>query len=197
MPYRAWLRHVGRSLTDRLDRLRGTFETLGERLRDAVAQALGQSVAGAVHEAVHEAVHTALTDSSHDPPSLAPRLYQPATTARPFWRDPDAPYWDDDPDDWRQPDMEEEPPAPSTSAAARLRQVLLIGCASAAWWLRQSGRFPLIAALLVGLLSAALVHFGGPLAAAGIGLIGSLLHLWTLTDFVRAGGALLAPLRRS
>ena len=46
MPYRAWLRHVGRSLAERLDRLRGTFETLRERLRKAVAQAVGQSVAG-------------------------------------------------------------------------------------------------------------------------------------------------------
>ena len=193
MPYRAWLRQVGRSLAERLDRLRGTFETLRERLGDAVAQAVGQSVAGAVHEAVH----TALTDSSHDPHSLAPRLYQPATPARPFWRDPQDPYWDDDPDDWRPPAREEEPPAPPTSAAARWRQVLLMGCASAAWWLRQSRRFPLIAALLVGLLSAALVHFGGPLAAAGIGLMGALLQLWTLTDFVRAGTALLAPLRRS
>ena len=193
MPYRAWLRHVGRSLADRLDRLRGTFETLRERLRDAVAQAIGQSVAGAVHEAVH----TALTDFSHDPPSLTPRLYQPATTARPFWRDPNDPYWGDAPDDWGEPDVQEEPPAPPTSAAARLRQILLIGCASAAWWLRQSGQFPLVVALLMGLLSAALVHFGGPLAAAGIGLIGSLLNVWTLTDFLRSGGALLAPLRRS
>ena len=193
MPYRAWLRHVGRSLAERLDRLRGTFETLRERLRDAVAQAIGQSVAGAVHEAVH----TALTDSIHDPPSLTPRLSQPATTVRPFWRDPNDPYWGDDPHDWREPGMEEEPPPSPTSAATRWRQVLLVGCASVGWWLRQSGQLPLIAALLLGLLSAALVYCGRPLVAAGMGLMGSLLHLWNLTDLVRAGaaGSLLSLLR--
>jgi len=193
---RAWLRHAGRSLAERLDRLRVTFETLRERLRAAVSEAVGQTVAGAVHEAVH-----AVLGEADRPAERSSGVYRDPDTPRGWWRDPAEPPWQDEPDHWQEYNDEEEP-APVASGplpaapATRLRDALVVGCESAAWWLRRwTGRFPVAAALTVVLLSATLAHVGGPLAAAGIGLVGSLVSLTTFGDTLRSGAAALKLFR--
>jgi len=196
MASRAWLRQLGHSLADRLDRLRFTFDTLRERVRAAVSEAVGQTVASAVHEAVHAVLGE--VDAAQDG---SPRLYRSPEASPPWWREPGNPSWSGDPDSWREPAEEYKPAAelsslPALSQPAQFRQALVVGCESAALWLRSwTGRFPIASGLLVGLVSAALAHVGGPPAAAGIGLIGSFLGLTSISNIIRSGAAALAPFR--
>jgi len=196
MASRAWLRQLGYTLADRLDRLRATFDTLRERVRAAVSEAVGQTVASAVHEAVHAILGE--VDAAQDGSA---RPYRSPQVSPSWWREPDNPPWSDDPDRWREPVEEYEPAAqpsssPALSQPAQLRQALVVGCESAALWLRSwTGRFPIASGLVIGVVSAALAHVGGPSAAAGIGLIGSFLGLTSVSNIIRSGAAALAPFR--
>jgi len=193
MASRAWIRRLGHSLADRLDRLRVTFDTLRERVRAAVSEAVGQTIASAVHEAVHAVLGE--VDAAQEG---SPRFHHPSPS---WWREPDNPSWSDHQDAWREPAEEYESAtdaasSPLLSQPAQLRQALVVGCESAALWLRSwTGRFPLASGLIVGVASAALAHVGGPLATASIGLIGSFLGLTSISKAIRSGAAALDPFR--
>jgi len=165
-PSRAWLRHAGRSLAERLDRLRATFDTLRERLRAAISEAIGQTIAGAVHDAVH----AVLSDTNS------------------WRRDPEERPWAEDREQWNADDREElaqeSPPASPQPAPARLRKALIMVLHSAAWLLRRwTGRFSLEAALTM--------------AAAGIGLVGSIVSLTNLGGTISTGATAIRPIRCS
>jgi len=179
-PSRAWLRQLGHSLAERLDRLGAMFETLRERLRAAISEAIGQTVAGAVHDAIH----AVLADTNR--PEEPSRLYRAPDTPRPWWRDPEERPWADDREHWHEGDHEEPSQelhqAPPQPAPARLRKALVVVFHSAAWLLRRwTGRCPLEAALTM--------------AAAGIGLVGSIVSLTCLGDAVGTGATAIRPFR--
>ena len=65
---------------------------------------------------------------------------------------------------------------------------VLVGCEAAAWWLRQRwGHVPVLAALVIGGLAAAVSFVGGPLGAAGVAIAGSAVSLMTLARASRIG----------
>jgi hypothetical protein len=183
MPSLHWLRRASRALAGRLDRLRLTFEHLREQLRDAISQQIGQTVAGAVRDAVHQL--------------LAETPFRQETA--PAWRSHHSsssrdPMWDDDSDDaWaeRRERWDDDAPVPTRhevapivdeeAAHANLNRAVMVGCEAAAWWLRQRwGRLPLVTAVLIGALAAAVSHVGGPLSVAGVAMAGSAVSLMTL-----------------
>jgi hypothetical protein len=65
-------------------------------------------------------------------------------------------------------------------------------------WLRRSvGRFPVLTAVAIGLLTALATYAGGPLAAALVSLAGSALNLLSLAGAVQTSADALAVLARS
>jgi hypothetical protein len=189
-----------RLLTRQLARLGDTLETFGTRLRDAVAAAVGETVSGIVRETVRAVLAEA--------PALATateRFVSSPQPTRPRWRGPDDPDpepWYDDPEpEWPEADDQETPPAPGvdrTSARSRWPRALAVGFQTTLGWLRRSvGRFPVLTAVAVGLLTALATLAGGPLAAAAVGLAGSACNLLSLADAVQLGAATLAGFRRS
>jgi hypothetical protein len=178
----AWLRHVRRALSERLDRLHLALESLTEKLRESVALAVGQAVGGAVHDAVQAALE------GHATGPLAGRHYTPVRERESMW---------DDERPWRQ-DSHDYPPeeeydaegegeygelahrsAPGQPRRQRGLAALAAGLQACAWLLRRPDRrasfWPTVC---VGLLAAVTVYVAGPLLA-------SPLH-----GLVRLGGAL-------
>jgi hypothetical protein len=195
--FRALLDAGGRSLARHLDRLRHTLDTLGQRLRDALAHAVGQAVAGAVQEAVHVVL------ANRPSPARPVPFDRPRAPPALSWEEPAEPPWPDEADGRAQEDWGDEPlPQPASSPRQpqprSFGRALLVGCETAAWWLRrQAGRGTAWAALGLGLAAAVAVLAGGPLAAAGLGLAGTALGLLGLADAARAGVAALATLGTS
>jgi hypothetical protein len=73
-----------------------------------------------------------------------------------------------------------------------------VGLHTTLGWLRRSvGRFPVLTAVAVGLLTALATYAGGPLAAAVVGLAGSACNLLSLAEVVQLGADTLAGFRRS
>jgi hypothetical protein len=189
------LRGGGRALAGHLERLRLLLEGLGARLRDGVAGAVGRTVAAAVYDAVHDL----LRDGAEDLAGARYRASWSDEEADEHWQrrlDPYDPYGADlDPfDDERvgQPDADE--PAPRWG---RWGASLALACHALTLYLRRKGpRYPLAAAVGVGLASALAIFLGGPLLVAGVGLGGSALSLACLADSLRAGAAALFALAR-
>jgi hypothetical protein len=191
---RTWLSRANRALAGRLDQLRQTLATLQERLRGAIARAIGQSVAGAVQEAVAAVLDAPLP--FRDSPGWGAGTAAPA---RPFWREAEG-SWDEDREDWYDGGEEESPAEPPAAPVPGIsptgwQRAWWVGLGATTWWLRRwTGCWPVLTALVLGLCSAAVNAVGGPLAAAGIGLAGSVVSLWALSETVTAGETLLAPL---
>jgi hypothetical protein len=182
-------------LARHLTRLSETLETIGERLRDAVSAAVGETVAGIVRETVRAVLAdrpTVLTSSERYSPSPGRR--------RPLWTrpdDPDEEPWFDDPYGYPpNENYEAAPPAPrtdTTSAPSRLPRASAVGFQTALCWLRcRVGRFPVLTAVAVGLLTALATYAGGPLAAAAVGLAGSAFSLLSLAESVQISADALA-----
>lgn len=190
---KSWLARAGQTLADRLDRLRYDLESMHERLRAAVAQAVGQTIADIVQDAVNAVLDT--PSYHHDSPD---RRYGSPGYARATWQDAQDPVWRDHPDYWHEWDEEEVPqrqaPTPKLeSRASGLGKALMVGCETAAWWLRRwTGRYSALAALGIGLATAAVTYTGGPLTGAAIGLAGAALGLLNLGETVQAGALALA-----
>src|SRR5262245_8551337 len=210
---RSLVRSGSQALARHLEQLREALDTLGERLRDALARAVSQSVAAAVREAV-------LAVLAEGPPRPLPDE-RPRDPPSALWDAPAEPTWleatadwaeaaaDDPPARSRRPgrrraphDRDDEPAAPCPQELAPQRPhglinilgpALLAGCETAARWLRRRpGRGAVLTALGAGLLVAVLTGVGGPVAATGLGVAGAALGLLGLADTARAGGAALA-----
>jgi hypothetical protein len=193
----SWLDAARRSLAHHLERLRQALDALGQRLREALAHTVGQAVAGAVREAMQAVLgggpcpaRTVPGDRTRDPPAL-------------LGHEPQESPWPAETDDGREGEEYAEPAPQAAPRSAQppsrgVGRALLVGCETAAWWLRrQAGRGAAWAALGLGLAAAVAVLAGGPLAAAGLGLVGSALGLLGLTDAAYAGVAALATLGTS
>src|SRR5262245_5047136 len=206
---RSLVRAGSQALARHLEQLREALDTLGERLRDALARAVSQSVAAAVREAV---LAVLAEGPPRPPPDERPRDPPP-----PLWEAPEEPTWSEATADWAEAD---DPPARSRRPGRRraphdrdepaepwpqeppqrphglvnvLGPALLAGCEAAARWLRRRpGRGAVLTALGAGLLVAVLTGVGGPVAATGLGVAGAALGLLGLADTARAGAAALA-----
>ena len=126
--------------------------------------------------------------------------YVQSPHSRPFWtrqdyRDEEP--WYDDPDDYPPEkdydDSRPTPPVAGISPPSRLPRAIAVGFHTTLRWLRRSvGRFPVLTAFGVGLLTALATYAGGPLAAAVVGLAGSAFNLISLTEAVQSSANALA-----
>src|SRR5262245_17295799 len=169
-----------RWLARHLNRLRRTLEGLYDRLREAIAVA----VARAAEDAVREGVHALLADT----PPLGPPDYPRGQFTPSEWGDDEGDElrrWEENLDYEPEPRRRGEPSAhvPTDKQGAeptRLRRALAEGLQAAGWWLRRGGRFPVLTALVAGLVVLWASYAGGPLAGAGVALAGSALGLPSL-----------------
>jgi hypothetical protein len=198
------LRRADRSLGGHLARLRHSFDSLADQVREAIARAVGRTVA----EAVSEAIHAALAE-----PALLPAPSRPSARPPPLWDEPDDRPWPDDRDDLYESgcyrdrydddrlvddnnlDDEERPDlqTPTTPRPSLVRRALAVGCHAAAWWIeRNPGRYSLVAAVGVGVIVGVAALVTAPPFVQVSGVAASALGLLALLDAVRSGTALLA-----
>jgi hypothetical protein len=175
--FRSMIGPGSRLLARHLTRLSDTLETFAARLRAAVSAAVGETVSGIVRETVRavlaeQPTRTVAGRFGRSPP------YRHSSWARP--EDADDELWYEDPDPYRV-EADETPPSPRAEASvnsSRLPRALAAGLHTTLSWLRRSvGRFPVLTALAVGLLTALATYAGGPWAAAAVGLAGSAFNL--------------------
>jgi hypothetical protein len=182
-----------RLLARHLTRLSDTLETFGARLREAVSSAVGETVSGIVRETVRAVLA--------EQPTVAPaseRFFQRPRPPRPLWERPDDLQdepWFDDPESY-PPDEDAVPPpngAEDTADPSRWPRAIAVGFHTTLCWLRRRvGRYPVLTAVAVGLLTALATYAGGPLAAAAVGLAGSAFSLLSLAEAVDTGADALA-----
>src|SRR5262249_40828922 len=176
-------------------RLRRTLDGYSARMREAIAV----PVARAAEDAVREGVHALLADT----PPLSPPDYPRSNFAPPgAWRSPEDPddelrRWQEDLDDDYADSArsEPEPPVPTGEPSpepTRLRRALAEGLQAASWWLRRGDHFSVLAALGAGLVVVLASYAGGPLAGAGVALVGSAFGLMGLAHRVHSGADALA-----
>jgi hypothetical protein len=179
MPTVARIRHLRRALAERLERLSQTLHDLIERVHEAVAQAVGQAVAAAVRDTILAVLRAATNRPGlPSPPWTTPKCYhsawpegrEPSSSVRTYG-DTSSGWWTDeeaaDDDDRLEPGDVEPPPS-------RWRCALALGCRASAWLLRRwPGRRPLLAAVAVGIASAAAAYvMGAGLAQATLCWVG-------------------------
>ena len=181
--------HLG-LLAQALDRL--TDET-----RQAVARTIARVAAGLVCEAVSAALAAPDPHPQHESWGRQER-------GRPFRGPCDRPQsryspslLDDPADGWEDEDLlfephypqpPERPPEVSWSVAAAL------GLRLSAWWLcRHPGPPPVASTLALGVGTAMAALAGGPLAVAGLEVVGALLGLQDLTHASDASACLTGP----
>ena len=194
MPHRPSYPGGARSLAAHLDRLGQLLDALGERLREGVARAVGETVALSVTGALRDALGQRDAPAYGDYGRPQQGWYDQRDDGD-YWphRDPYAP----DPDDYDDESAPRSSQGEGPELWARWRLVLGLACQAAAWWLRrQVTRYPVGAALGVGLMSALAAYLGGPLVAAGAGLGGSALGLAWLAETIGSAAALLLALQR-
>jgi hypothetical protein len=182
-------------LARHLTRLSETLETIGERLREAVSAAVGETVAGIVRETIRSVLAGRPTVLTSSETYYSPPGQRRTSWTRPDYTDDDS--WFDDPDGYPPDDYNEAaPPAPrtnTTSAPSRLPRSIAVGFHTTLCWLRcRIGRFPVLTAISVGLLTTLATYTGGPLAAAVVGLAGSAFGLLSLAESVRTSAETLA-----
>ena len=79
----------------------------------------------------------------------------------------------------------------------RLPRAIATGLHTTMCWLRRSaGRYSVVTAVAVGLLTALATYAGGPLAAALVGVLGSAFNLLSLAQAVETGAEALGALGR-
>jgi hypothetical protein len=188
---------AGQTLGQHLDRLRCTFDELRDRVRDAAVQAIGQSVAGAVRDSLRAFLEGVASRPAEVPVSSWSR-------SPPSWQQHDGLFNDQldrDGNPYEQQhrgrydhadELDDEPPPRPTQPVpieeprpSRWRQAFAIGCSAAAWHLRrQANRVGGLATIGIGLASAVGAYVIGP------AVIVSALGLFTITESMRAAGAL-------
>jgi hypothetical protein len=196
----AALSRARRSLGGHLVRLRRSFDTLTEQVREAIARAIGRTVA----EAVSEAIRAALAE-----PAFLPAPSRSSGRPPPLWEDPDDRSWSGERDDLYESgryrdryadddrladdeDPADDEPSEATPRPSLVRRALAVACRAAAYWLdRHPGRFSFAAAVGVGVIAGVAVLMTGPSFAGASGVAASALGLLALVDAVRSGTALL------
>jgi hypothetical protein len=200
---RSVLAAARRSLGEHLRRLRGSFDSLAEQVREATARAVGRAVA----DAVSEAVDAALAPAQDRPDESMPGY--PSQRPTTLWEDSDEVRWGpryeghdpdrrssaDDPDpyaDHQDGEPADRPVPRGRPRRGRLGRALAAGLQAAGWWLqRHPGRVSALAAVGVGLVAGTAALVRGT-AAGPAGLVGAALSLLALDGLVRSGSDLAA-----
>ena len=138
-------------LTDRLVRLTQAFQQLKERVRDAVAHEMGKVVADAVRGWI-----TAALQSRREPLHHAEAEY----TSR--YDD----GWNDDPDEWHDPEPVAVPRAVEPVKPTRWAAAFSVGLVTARWLMARN--LPFAASLSVGAIAGACALAGGPLVQSAL-----------------------------
>jgi hypothetical protein len=202
----AALRRARRSLGGHLARLRHSFDSLTDQVREAIARAIGRTVA----EAVSEAIHAALAEPA-GLPAFQPAPWGSSGRPPPLWNDAEERPWPDDhnqdygsgryADDDRladDEDLADDDPPEATPRPSLVRRALAAGCRAAAWWIeRHPGRFSLVAAVGVGVIAGAAALVTAPPFVQVSGVAASALCLLALLDAVRSGTAMLTAVGTS
>lgn len=176
-------------LADHLAQLTASLERLDERLREGLASAVGQTIAGAIREALLLLLsEKGVVPSFHgDPHRLSAPWQNAAQTAsadglepeRLPWEEQEDPRWSQEDDPWN-PQVAQELPAPAKPR--RWFSALAAGWQATSWWLRKPPRrFHLLTALGVGLAVGMAALMAGPLAGAGLGVLGTSMSLLTMS----------------
>jgi hypothetical protein len=200
------LSRARRSLGGHLARLRHSFDTLTEQVRESIARAIGRTVA----EAVSEAIHAALAE-----PAFLPAPSRSSGRPPPLWDEPDDRSWSGERDDLYESgryrdryadddrladdeDLADDDPSEATPCPSLVNRALAVGCRAAAWWIeRHPGRFSLVAAVGVGVIAGVAALVTGPSLAGASGVAASALGLFALLDAVRSGTEVLAAVGTS
>jgi hypothetical protein len=185
------------SLSERLGRLRDTFDNLASQLHGGIARAIADAIAAAIEQGLRKVLGGGTgRPTVHPTWSDRPGPWPQHPTRSDRWPEDESVSWleDDDSDedvDWQQTVAMSERPA-TVSATTEQRQpsrwlpALVSGIRGAFWWLRRyaPGR-PIRTSLAIG-LSAALAILVVPATwAVGLGAI-------AVADAARAGVAELA-----
>ena len=178
-------RALRRRLLARLERLHRALAGLARRLREAVAALAGEHAGAAVRDAIAAALgQSALPPSAPEQPRYGRPSYHD-----PYPYDPgeatyrgDAPYQEEDPNDfWGEPTRASDPPPPPPAEAVKApRRWSLLPAALEAlgWWARsRPARAPIRAALGLGALAALAAVVIGPLAGLLVAAAGAALVL--------------------
>jgi hypothetical protein len=185
-------------LAQHLTRLSETLETLGARLRQAVSLAVEDTLSAIVRETVRAVL------ADQRALATATQRFVPAPPPpRSPWSQPedldDVPWFDDA--DNHLPAASAAPPAHRREPTARWSgwpHALAVGVHTTIGWLRcRVGRFPVLTAVAVGLLTALASAANGPWAAAAVGLAGLAVNLLTLAEAIHSGAEALAAFGRS
>jgi hypothetical protein len=167
-----------------LARLQEALGGLTEQTRDALARTLADAAADLVGQAVRAAL-----GAPGDGPAFDPWRDRRRATSSPV-TDPYEELYGFGPEDRWYRDQSPSPAAPRPPEGDAVEvwpAALALGLRAAAWWLRRrTGRSPLLAALALGTMAAALAAAGGPAALAGLGVAESLLALASLPTAPRS-----------
>jgi hypothetical protein len=168
------------TLTERLEQLNDNLQSMGERLKEAIAGAIGTTVA----EAVRDAVHGLLTKPEAEPNFQNQRWQDDRRQDRrwaedtdpwsqPDWRDPEDPWQDrsDDPHQYRGSH-------PTQAGNNRLGKAMTAALQTTLLWLQeQKCCRPVLATGAVALTAGLAAFFYGPSLAAGVGVLASMASL--------------------
>ena len=185
--YNDWLDPGGGRLSNRLDQLRDSLESLNRRLRITVAEAIGETLGGLVHDAVFRVLDR-LTSTELDP--------EPPRRSSPSWDQPrrydeeeddlrESSRWPDQDADGEETERLNEASAPHHSSR-RLALTLSAGLQAAAWWLRSwMGRRSVVTTIAAGLLAGCVAVAAPTLATAALSLAGSVGQLGLLNGVLQ------------
>jgi hypothetical protein len=175
-----------RCVAERLEHLLTAVESLGRRLREALAQVLGQ----AIGEAIQDAIGHALLGAAPAPARYADPYYNPeyGPYAQEYGREEEYEQrWEES--RYAEPRPEPEDSAPEESLS-RWHTAILAGLQAMALWLgERPGRRALLTALGVGAATGLLAYLAGPVFGAGAAVLSTVVSLLALADGTRLGVA--------
>jgi hypothetical protein len=184
------------SLSERLARLRRTFDDLASQLHVGIARAIADAISGAVEQGLRKVLGAGTAQPTAQPtwPNDVHRWqHSHSRSARPedesdSWLEADE---SDEDGDWRQSVASyarpsATPPATEQPLASRWLSALAVGVRSALWWLRRHApRRPLLSTVAIGVAVALAMLVAPATCTVGLGAI-------AVADAARAGTAQLA-----
>jgi len=172
-PHFAWSRTLHQAVRVALTRLHHSLAHLTVHVRETVVEAVAQAAAEVIRQASTPFLPVAEQFLEREP------AHRPSGSSL-IWDDDDRrrqaygyDSYEDPPDNWEDDELPEEP-EPVANTPSRLQTALATGCRVAAWLLNRGGSLTITRALGAGALTALAAFQGGPLVAAGVGLVGSL-----------------------
>ena len=184
-----------RTLAVRLEQLNDNLQSLGGRLKDAIATAASTAVAEAIHDAIRHLL------GSRDGPTREQRFQQRSdvlgsrdgpTRERPYNQRSDSddglyyqaeePRWPDDDGFW--PELQDSPrERHGSEVPKRWQHALGLAIRTALWWVCQVPcRRPILTVTTVAVAAGITAFLAGPTLAAGVGVLATTANLFMTAD---------------